>query len=269
MTTPKVLALLADPTSLARFRAAFADQLRTCNDQVRLVTASREPGVELVIVPTHDRLGQPLTTSVSAIRASRQNARVYVHADRSARSLHALAHLVRAGARGVIVRDVDDDAPGLRRLLGQRSLAQAVDSVAIAVQAVVPTRQLPLVLLCLEHVSSPLCATAFARRLGVSRRTLSAWAERIGARGVRPLTSKCRVLVAIELLRDSSRTIEQVAHEMRFASSAHLHNTVRRYTGSAPWAAAASDVTHWSQVLLSPTAPAVNPRASRGMAGKA
>jgi AraC-like DNA-binding protein len=67
---------------------------------------------------------------------------------------------------------------------------------------------------------------------------------------VRSLASKCRVLTAIELLRDSGRTIEHVAHLLRFASSAHLHNTIRRYAGTVPREAAARDVAFWCRRLF-------------------
>lgn len=207
-------------------------------------------GVELVVVSPRDRTGCSLTTTVAAIRASRQGAPVYVYADRSAESLRELMPLARAGARGVIVRDVDDDALSLRRLLERGSLTRAVETVTLAVQHVVPARQLPLLLLCLEHITEPLSANVFAGRLGVSRRTLSAWAQKAGANGIRSLTSKCRVVTAIELIRDSGRPIEHVAHALQFASSAHLHNTIKRYTGLGPREAAAHDSAQWCQRLF-------------------
>jgi transcriptional regulator GlxA family with amidase domain len=172
--------------------------------------------------------------------------------------------LARAGARGIIIRDVDDDAMSLRRLLVRGSLARALETVTLAVQQVVPARQLPLLLLCIEHIGEPQTAGSFARRLGVSRRTLSAWARKSGARGVRPLSAKCRVLAAIELIRDSGRPLEHVAHTLRFSSSAHLHNTIRRYTGMLPREAAASDLAWWSrQLLVAPPAGAVPAREKR------
>ena len=197
-------------------------------------------------------MGQSLAISVAAIRASRQGAPVYIYADRSADCVRELMPLARAGARGVIVRDMDDDAASLTQLLARGSLAHALEAVTLAVQEVVPTRQLPLLLLCIEHIGMRQTATAFARRLGVSRRTLSAWARKSGARGVRSLASKTRVLTAIALIRDSGRSLEHVAHAMRFSSAAHLHNTIRRYTGLLPREAAASDVTCWSRRLLLP-----------------
>jgi AraC-like DNA-binding protein len=171
---------------------------------------------------------------LAAIRASRQNAPVYVYTDRSADGIRELMPLARAGARGIIIRDVDDDAASLKRLLTRGSLARALETVTLAVQQVVPARQLPLLMLCIEHIGEPQTAGGFACRLGVSRRTLSAWARKSGARGVRSLSSKCRVLAAIEMIRDSGRSLEHVAHALRFSSSAHLHNTVRRYTGMLP-----------------------------------
>ena len=211
-----------------------------------------------MVVPPRDRLGQSLITTVAAINASRQGAPVYIYADRSAESLRELMPLARAGARGVIVRDEDDDVSSLRRLVARGTFGYALESVMLAVRDVVATRHLPLVLLCLEHVREPLDASAFARRLRVSRRTLSAWAHKAGARGVRSLASKCRVLIAIEMIRDSARPIESVAHELGFGSSAHLHNTIRRYTGVGPREAAVRDAAHWCRDWF--TSPAAAPR---------
>lgn len=245
-----VLALAGDPPSAARLQAAFGATLCTFESHASLLEASRRPGIELVIVPWRDRDGSSLAATVSAIRASRQSAPVSIYADRSAECLHALVSLARAGASGVIVRDVDDTVIRLRRLLERGCLTSAIDAVAMAVQRVVPERHRPLLVLCLEHVVDPPTAVEFARRLRVSRRTLSTWARKAGAKGVRSLTSKCRVLVAVEVLRRSSRSLEQVAHELQFASSAHLHNTIRRYTGLAPRRAAERDVIDWCQVLF-------------------
>lgn len=248
--TPTILALSDAPSRVARLHAAWGNALQACDTQVDLVVASRATTVELVVIPIRDRHGQSLVTTVAAIRASRQNAAVHVYADRNADSMRELMALAIAGARGVIVRDVDDDPASLRQLLVRGSLARAIETMTLAVQQVVPLRQRPLVLLCMEHVNTPLAANVFARRLGVSRRTLSGWASRTGSRGVRPLMSKCRVLVALELLRHSERSIEQVAHSLRFSSSAHLHNTIRRYTGANPRAAAARDIDAWCRTLL-------------------
>jgi AraC-like DNA-binding protein len=247
---PTVLALVADPPRVARLRSAFGDQLRTLESQPALVEASRDGHVAMVIVPWRDGRGHSLATSVAAIRASRRSAPVYVYAELSAECLRELMTLARAGARAVIVRDVDDDVSSLKRLLEHGTLIGAVESVSLALQHVIGPRQLPLLLLCLERIDQTASATECARRLRVSRRTLSAWAQKSGARGVRSLSSKCRVLTAIALLRESGRSVEHVAHLLRFASSAHLHNTIKRYTHVTPRVAVEYDVAFWSTRLF-------------------
>jgi hypothetical protein len=93
----------------------------------------------------------------------------------------------------------------LKRLLEHGTLIGAVESVSLALQHVIGPRQLPLLLLCLERIDQTASATECARRLRVSRRTLSAWAQKSGARGVRSLSSKCRVLTAITYAYRSDR----------------------------------------------------------------
>ena len=244
-----VLALSGDAGGSARLRAAFGARLRTFDSPETLLDASRGTDVELVIVPWRDRDRCSLVTTVAAIRASRRSPPVRIYLERSAECLHSLVALSHAGASGVIVRDIDDDVLSLRRLL-DLGLTRAMEVVSVAVKRVVHERHQPLFLLCLEHVADPLRATGVASRLRVSRRTLSTWARQAGARGMRSLASKCRVLVAIELIRNSRRSLEQVAHELHFASSAHLHNTIRRYTGCTPREAVALDASEWCRRLF-------------------
>ena len=258
---PRVVALLTDQGRASRVRAAFGDQAWICESPGQLLVRSRAKEVELVLVGAPS--GATLTTTVAAIRASRQSPPVYVFGDRSIECAQLLMPLARVGARGLILRDVDDDVVSLRRLLEREKLADAIETVTMAMQQIVSTRHLPLFICCIEHIAEPTSATAVARQLKVSRRTLSAWARQAGARGVRAMTSKCRVLAALEMIRSSDRSIEQVAHELRFASSAHLHNTIRRYTGRRPRDAARDDVLSWCRRFFATSPPGENgpPRA--------
>ena len=240
-----IVALLPDRARADRLRVAFGTDCRFVDAQPALVAASRLTNAGLVVLSPRDRAGAPVTTSVAAIRASRRSPPVYVYGDRSVECLRELLALGRAGAQGLIVAGVDDDVASLRRLRDHGTLARAVDAVAVVVHQVVSPRHLPLLLLCLEHITEPPTADGYARQLKVSRRTLTSWAGTTGARGIRSLTSRCRVLVAVAMLRDGNRSIEQVAHELHFSSSAHLHNTILRYTGLRPRQAAAVDASDW------------------------
>jgi AraC-like DNA-binding protein len=261
-TKGAVLSLCNDAAETSRLQSAFGARLTTFASPELLLDASRGPGVELVILPWRDRGGGSLVATVAAIRASRRSAPVAIYADRSAECLHALVALSRAGATGAIVRDVDDEVIRLQRLIDRDCLTRAREVVTHAVERVAHHRHLPLFLLCLERIDDPPDAAEYARRLHVSRRTLSEWARRAGANGVRSLTARCRVLVAIELIRESGGTLEQVAHQLNFASAAHLHNTVRRYCQCPPGRAAEHDAAHWCQVLFrsAPTRASPIPR---------
>ena len=225
---------MPEPERIARLRAAFGDDCHTAKSQPELLRASRLPGVELVVVSPFDSERRSLATAVAAIRASRTSPPVYVYADRTVECVRAIIALAHAGARGLILAGVDDDASRLRRLLETGTLDRAVDMVRAAAREQLHPRYAPLVARCLENITEPLHAVAFARSLGVRRRTLTSWAESAGVRGIRSLTSRCRVLVAIEMLRSPQQSIEHVALSLGFSSSAHLHNTIKRYTGHRP-----------------------------------
>lgn len=256
------MALLTDQERTSRVRAAFGDQAIICESPGHLLVRSRASGVELVLVAAPCP-GVPLITTVAAIRASRQSPPVYVFGDRSTECAQLLMPLAHAGARGLILLGIDDDVVTLRQLLARGKLADAIETATLAMQQVVSARHLPLFLCCIEHIAEPTSALRVARQLKVSRRTLSAWARQAGARGVRAMTSKCRVLAALEMIRASDRSIEQVAHQLRFASSAHLHNTIRRYTGRRPRDAARDDALFWCRRFFAASPPAENtqPRA--------
>jgi AraC-like DNA-binding protein len=246
----RILALVPEPERASRLRAAFGDKCRVLDSAAELIAASRNERVELVVISALDCHKRPHSTVVAAIRASRRCPPVYVYTDRSTESVRELMPLARAGARGVIIAGVEDDATSLRRLLESGTFDQAVATVTRAALETVKPRYAPLITHCLEHIGDPPTANAFARAMSVSRRTLTAWATSAGVRGVRALTSRCRVLVATEMLRDRRRSVEDVALELQFSSSAHLHNTMKRYTGLRPRAGLSRDTAAWCAALF-------------------
>jgi AraC-like DNA-binding protein len=259
----RLISLVPEPERMARLRAAFGDDCHVAESQPELIRASRLPGVELVVVSPFDREKRSLATAVAAIRASRTSPPVHVYADRSVECVREIMALAQAGARGLILVGIDDDAPGLRRLFETGTTERAVDTVRAAAREGLHPRYAPLVLRCLENITEPLPAVAFARSLGVRRRTLTSWAESAGVRGIRPLTSRCRVLVAIEMLRSPQQSIEQVALSLGFSSSAHLHNTIKRYTGHRPRETANRGSVDWFHVLFHSACARTRPPAER------
>jgi len=246
----RLIALVSEPERVARLRAAFGNDYHAAESQPELIRASRLPGVELVVISPFDREKRSLASAVAAIRASRASPPVFIYADRSIESVREMIALAHAGARGLILAGVDDDKSRLQRLLEAGTLERAIETVRAATREKMHPRYVPLIARCLENITERLPATALARSLGVRRRTLTSWAESAGVRGIRSLTSRCRVLVAIEMLRSPHQSIEQVALSLGFSSSAHLHNTIKRYTGHRPRETLNRGSADWLGVLF-------------------
>jgi AraC-like DNA-binding protein len=265
-TSPRrLVALVPEPDRVGRLRAAFGDACDVAGSQAELIQKGRSTLVDAVVLSPFDGERRSLSTAVATIRASRHCPPIHVYTDRSVESVRELIALAHAGALSVIVAGVDDDPAHLRQLLRGATLEHAVNTVRGAAHASLHPRYAPLVARCLDRIADPPSAIDFARSLGVKRRTLTSWAESAGVRGIRSLTSRCRILVAIEMLREPQRSIESVAHELCFSSSAHLHNTIRRYTGLRPRQAAAKSALEWCETLLSAACARRPPPAETGV----
>ena len=246
----RIVALVPEAERSARLRAAFGENCDFAQTQAELIERSRSRAIDAVVLSPFDRERRPLSTAVAAIRASRRSPPIHVYTDRSVECVRELMSLAHAGARSVIVAGIDDDPAFLRQRFRGPTLDHAANIVRVTAHGCLNPRYAPLVTCCLEHIANPLSAANFARSLGVPRRTLTSWAESAGVRGIRALTSRCRILVAIEMLRAPLRTVESVAHELGFCSSAHLHNTIRRYTGLRPRETVGRSASEWCETLF-------------------
>lgn len=94
-----------------------------------------------------------------------------------------------------------------------------VDAVRHAIEALLPSRDLGL--------------DALARQLGISGRTLQ---RRLQTRNIlfADLADEVRRDLAMRRLRDTDRTIADVAHELGFSGPEAFHRAFRRWTGTTP-----------------------------------
>lgn len=251
-----IIALVTAELRVDRLQSAFGRLLCTCPCQQVVVRTARA-GASVVILPPRDASGHPLSATIAALHVWEPALPIYVYSDRSVEAIRALLPLAKAGVTGIIIRDVDDDPPNLRRLLLNTDIVRVVHALSEAVTATIPTPAQSVALYCLGHVTESLDARQMARAFGVSQRTLTNWATRCGARGVRGLISRCRVLVVLGLLEAGTHSIERVAFDLRFGSSSELHNMVRRYTGGSPSAAARKGISFWCDVFLAVNEPSL------------
>jgi AraC-like DNA-binding protein len=235
-----VVAVLPDATLRARLLGALRGRvaaLTFCDGAVEAL-AGLAAGARALVVGTTDARGCPTAPLVERVRRDHPSATVIAYCALTRGGAtgrgSGLVDLVRAGAHGIFIRDVDDDPHALRAALRVAEETCAADLVLGVVGASLPTSVRSLVALYLRAGErSPGVAEA-ARALGVHRRTLVNRLRAAGCPAPRALRTWCRVFIAARMLEEPGRTVESVALQLDFDSPSGLRNTLRRYTGHAP-----------------------------------
>jgi len=233
-----VVAVLSDATLRARLTGALRGRVAalTFCDGAAEALMQLAAGARALVVGTADAAGCPTAPLVERVRRDHPNVTViaYCTLTRGCGGGPGLVELVRAGAHGAFLRDVDDDPHALRAALRVAEETCAADLVLGALGASLPTGVRSLVALYLRAGErSPGVAEA-ARALGVHRRTLVNRLRAAGCPAPRALRTWCRVFIAARMLEEPGRTVESVALQLDFDSPSGLRNTLRRYTGHAP-----------------------------------
>lgn len=165
--------------------------------------------------------------------------------------LHFVLSCALAGANDVIVRGVDDDVTTLRRLFIASPVMAISTGIMRSVSEKLREPTVSLVRDCVAHSLTRSRADDVARRLGVSMRTATNWADDAGFKGVRAVISRARTIVALGLIGTYRLPVSSVAETLTFGSVAHLANTVRRCTGlSLKGAVAIGNHHFWTRRLL-------------------
>lgn len=214
--------------------------------------ALREAARALLIVEPIDINGEHAADLMAALHANSGLISSAVYYDPKRYRPIELLRLGAAGMQNVILRGADDDPRALRGLL-HPDVNRRLLGRLLSAGPVLPDRLQRVLTWCFEERGSVEKAGALARRLGVSRRTLTNWAVRAGFRGMRGFTSRCRAVHAIGYAVETGLPIEAVALELGFNSAAHLSALVRRSTGLPIRAAIrAHDFREWCHTLLRP-----------------
>lgn len=143
----------------------------------------------------------------------------------------------RVGLEGLLLVDVDDDAPSLLATL-ERAQARGLVSLlrlalAARAQAVSPLVR-DAVLAAVVRAHERLTPTGLARLLAVPSRVLSRRLAEVGMPAPNKLLIWGRLLVAARLLEDSARSADGVATALAFPSGSAFRNTSQRYLAATP-----------------------------------
>jgi transcriptional regulator GlxA family with amidase domain len=140
----------------------------------------------------------------------------------------------RIGADRLLLRGFDDLASNVRDLVtpmrAETDVHTALERIGLRAGPAAAT-----VAYCLRRAAGgPFTVQQLADDLQVSRRTIALWFRRAGLPAPERLIGWCRIYEVARRLSDPSRTVSQVARDLRFSSASDLRRMVSRYTGYTP-----------------------------------
>lgn len=238
----QVVALLPELEARRRLRTAFQDHADvTCcarRDELQELLASS--CAELLIVDLWDADGLATAPVVSELRRNLPSLPVALYCQLTAQAAREILVLARAGAGAVLLRDVDDTPPMLRRLLREASSRRVAYESLAELRDLIPDHIAPMIEHLLVEASTATSVGSAASAFGINRKTL---VNQFAAARLPPpsiMISWSRLLLATRLLEDAGRSVEQVAVAMGFGSGTALRNMLKRYVGLRPAAVRAN-----------------------------
>lgn len=205
-------------------------RLQYCSSFLEVEVRTRREAVITVLIQWDGASALTESVAFGRLRRSLTSTPILVVAHRSRLLPHQVVALVNAGVDEVVDAATLFD---LRRLVTQRSSAwrqRLLSELEAATPPDLWTVIAPLVVCCLTMTDVPSVATA-ARALGVPVRTLAARHRAAGTLAPGTVISWCRLILAVRMLEDPRRSVEQVAHALGFGDGPGLRNMLRRYTG--------------------------------------
>ena len=190
--------------------------------------------VQVLVVEPYDADGTPCAPFISELR--RRGSRILVFAYTIPRQTASqdIAALFHAGANQLLQEGMDDARWPLRAALQAGRDAGVIDDVIGAIRAVAPDTLRPLLETCVRHPEHTSSVSDAARMIGIHRRTLHDRLVAAGHPAPFRLRNWCRVLLAVRLLEDSTRTVVSVALRVALPSEAALRHLLKRYASLTP-----------------------------------
>lgn len=234
-----VAVFLSDDLTIRRLSNAFGDRciVRAFSDVNDLKDFDKDRGllVSIVDMSHHDHFEIGVVTDlISRLRSAYRVVPIIAYLEFSperARDIMAAAH---AGASDIILRDVDNLSAAAIRIVKTERLIDVTWTVNKLIQNQFPEEIRELIIYAVKHGSRHVTVDDAAKELRRNRKTLVNWLSKAGLPPPFRIIGWGRVLVAAKLLEDKSRSLEDVAREMRFQNGNALRGMIRRYLEVLP-----------------------------------
>lgn len=232
----RIIALLLGRLSRARLKDAIGR-----DDELIFVSSVSELRAEIgrancaltIVVEARDCGGAPTSPLLRELVAQCPAIATIGYSIASARSTDIL-ELANAGIDELVQEGLDDTRAALRAAFSGSLEACAARAVRAAIGYLIPVTLRPLVDYCLHYPRDDHSVEGLSIALGVDRKTLLNYSQRVNLPPPSALTMWCRLLLAAAILEGSGLAVERVALLLDFASPSALRNACRRYTGERP-----------------------------------
>lgn len=139
--------------------------------------------------------------------------------------------LAAAGVHQFVFAGVDDHGAMFRNILALARQGCAAEWVMQQVGPIVPVQLHRMVEAILTNPSRATTLLELARALGVHRKTLFNWCDRVPFLPPAELLAWTRLALVAYHLENTACTVETIALELGYPSDTTLRNTIKRYTG--------------------------------------
>lgn len=229
----RVAGLLTSSIAEARLVAAIGSsaELEIYRTADELVAAVRRAIVALCVIEICEETGAAHVAAVRVLRNQFPSVPVLAYCDAPSRSSRLILEVVRAGATGLLIRDLDDSPHMLRDALRQAKHAAIAERLYRELVPHVRREAQPFLRYAVDHAGGPVDVRHAAADLGIDPATLSDRLSRAGVPSPHKFLMWVRLAVAGEMLCDPGRSAQQVALELDFPSGTALRNLFDRYIG--------------------------------------
>jgi AraC-like DNA-binding protein len=156
------------------------------------------------------------------------------YGDFARRSVRDTVRLVRIGAREIVIRGEEDNRLKFQDLITAALAPSIIGGALTELGDLLPAHLVPLFRQLLSVTDRPLTPTAVARLYHRHPNTLREHLRAAGLPPVNKLIVWVHLFQAAYRLRDTPRSVENVALSLGFASASALRNQLQRYASVTP-----------------------------------
>ncbi|HEX6533115.1 MAG TPA: helix-turn-helix domain-containing protein [Gemmatimonadaceae bacterium] len=234
----RIVALAVTDELEARLRTALPEHadVRICRTlgQLGALVMALQPAV--ILLEVMDGEGERLAPHARWLRETFPSTPIVACCALSGATAHDILTLAKAGVTDLALRGFDNIAGIIASAVHATSMESVAARVMRQLGPALPRRVRPVVEYCLANAKASITVDEIAAALGMPRKTLARQLAQAGLPSPKRLVAWGRVFIAAQMMQDQARSIDRIAQDLDFPSTAALRKLLRRLTGFSPQA---------------------------------